>query len=495
MSSSNTPTTTTTDNNKRSRPDNTTTTTIPTNNPSPFSVEILIRARYLATVDINNTVLENAIVAINNVGTIVGIHTESNNNNGIPPYQAKRVFTYPSSIVIPGFINTHTHAAMALMRGFGDDMKLTDWLVTRIWPAEAKCISPEYVSDGTRLAIQEMLLTGTTTFQDMYFFPDSIEQVVQDTGIRAVIGQVVIAFPTPYTKSADDALSRAETKLKNNTMNQQPKNGNNRVRYAVTPHAPYSVQEKDLVRAFKLSQQYSVPFITHLHECFEEIRASVALDRSSGFCHMSEHKSRPLATMDHNGIVNHTCLFAHMTQLEDEEISLLAKRGANVAHCPSSNLKLASGFCPVAKLLEAGVNVSIGTDGAASNNSLDLLAEMKLAALLAKGVSLNPCVVPAQTALRMATINGAKALGLDSICGSLEVNKQADITVIELQEPIYDPLSTLVYASSRQSVKDVFVNGQLLVENGMLCNQEKFKVDILKWKTKIEQVKKELDEA
>ena len=473
--------------------------------PSPYAVATLIRARYLATANAKDEVIHKAIVAISDAGEIVGIHSEAE-AAPIPPYQARVVHHLgPESLLIPGFVNAHTHAPMTLMRGFGDDMRLTDWLVTRIWPAEAQCVSPAYVSDGARVAVHEMLLSGTTCFSDMYFFPKDVARVVEEAGLRAVLGEIVIHFPTPYTTGPQDCLSKAEAALKAHATDVADRSARRMapplVTPAVTPHAPYSVSEEHLVASVALARKYGVPLHTHLHECAEEIRASVELDRKSGFCHMCEHRVRPISNLERLGLLDGKTVLAHMTQLTKEEMELVSRRGSSVVHCPSSNLKLASGMCRVAALMAEGVNVCLGTDGAASNNSLDMLAEMKLAALLAKGVASDPTVVSATTALRMATINGAKALGLGDMTGSVEVGKRADLVAFELTAtgcgPVFDPVSSLVYAAaSRDAVSKVWVDGKLLVERGVVLRTPAgHGVDLDAWRERLRKVTAELAES
>ena len=460
---------------------------------------MLIRADYAALVDAKNTVVRKALIAIDEAGVVVGVHQSGDVD--IPPYRARTVVELGAdSLLIPGLINAHTHSAMTLMRGFGDDMKLMDWLVERIWPAETLCVSPEYVADGTKLAVDEMLRSGTTTFSDMYFFPADVERVAHEMGMRSVVGQVVIGFPTPFASGSDECLSRAEEALEKKAASVTDPAAlvaaQDLVTYSVAPHAPYSVSEAHMSACIDLARRYKVPFTTHLHECFEEIRASVELDRTSGFCHQCAHKCRPLANLARIDLLDSSCVFAHMTQLEADEIELIARKGCHVVHCPSSNMKLASGFCQVAKLLAAGVNVALGTDGAASNNSLDMLAEMKLAALLGKGVAGDPTAVSAHTALRMATINGARALGLDAIVGSIEVGKRADFVALDLSKygcsPVYDPVSTLVYSAHRDCVTHVWVNGKLLIERGQ-PTYGPLGVDVNRWRDRVAAVKKELD--
>jgi 5-methylthioadenosine/S-adenosylhomocysteine deaminase len=373
--------------------------------------------------------------------------------------------------------------------------------VTKIWPAEAKCVSREYVRDGTRLAFEEMLASGTTTCQDLYFLPDVIENVVKEVGIRCVVGLCVIEFPSAMAKDGDDYLRLMRERLDKYDI--ESDKDTRLVTLAVCPHAPYSVSEAHIIEAKALARQHGCVFHTHLHECEEEIIASVNLDKKSGFCHRCEVACRPLANLDRIGVLDSSCSFAHMTQMEEHEMDLIAAKGCHVVHCPASNLKLASGFCQVAKLMEKGVNVALGTDGAASNNSLDMVSELRLAALLGKGVAKSPVVVNAKQAVRMATINGAKALGLADRCGSIEVGKRADLLAVDLNNrkecrPVYDPISSFVYSASRHCVNSVWVDGQPKIINGVRVHSDfdesQMRECAERWQVRMEEVVKELEE-
>lgn len=499
---------------------------------SAYACETLIFAKYVATVNDDNVVLHDGMIAINDVGEIIGVHSLSGNMHVTdtsassststsktspltppPPYRARNIHRFPDGMIIPGLINAHTHAAMALMRGFGDDLHLTDWLVTKIWPAEARCVSKNYVRDGTIMAIEEMIAGGTTTFHDLYFFPNEIQLVAETLGIRAVVGQVIIEFPSAMAKDGDDYLRQMQENLQKQKERQEEQTARSTlaptlVTLSVTPHAPYSVSEQHMIECKALALTYGVPFHTHLHECEEEINASVALDKKNGFCHRCDFPGRPLEQLHRLGLLDETCSFAHMTQLTEEEIILLSEKKCSVVHCPSSNMKLASGFCPVARLQYHGVNVALGTDGAASNNSLDMIAEMKLAALLGKGVAKSAMAVSAKTALRMATINGAKALGLDKVCGSIEVGKRADVVVLDFCNqnscrPVFDPISTLVYASNRACVRNVWIDGKLKLDGGVRVvsdagdiktDEASLRSTAERWQIVMQAIVKELDE-
>ena len=378
----------------------------------------------------------------------------------IPSYQARQeieadqVIELPYHALIPGLINAHTHTPMTLFRGLADDLPLMTWLNDHIWPAEQKWISEQFIADGSALAMAEMLRGGTTCFNDMYFFPQVTGAVAEKTGIRAAIGLILIDFPSAWASDADAYLSRAievHDQFKSNDL----------VHPVFAPHAPYSVSDGPLARLHTLALELNLPVHMHVHETDDEIQHS-----------MAQYQQRPISRLDQMGLLNTDLIAVHMTQLQDEEIDRFARSGAHVVHCPESNLKLASGFCPVAKLMEAGINVALGTDGAASNNDLDMLGEVQTAALLAKAVSGNTRALPAFEALKMATLNGAMALGIGHLTGSLTTGKSADITAIDLSrpetQPVYDPVSQIVYAAGREQVTDVWVAGKRLLHDRQL---------------------------
>ncbi|MCU7931682.1 MAG: TRZ/ATZ family hydrolase [Candidatus Thiodiazotropha sp. (ex Codakia rugifera)] len=369
-------------------------------------------------------------------------------------YQTDQDIALPGQVLIPGLVNTHTHAAMALLRGLADDMPLMTWLNEHIWPAEAKWVNEEFIHDGSQLAIAEMLLSGTTCFNDMYFFPDITGRVANQAGIRAVLGLIVIDFPSAWASDGDDYLHKGlqvHDQFRTNPL----------IHTAFAPHAPYSVANPVLEQIRTFADELEIPIHMHVHETHDEIVQG-----------LQNHGSRPLARLDTLGLLSPSLAAVHMTHLEKQEIDLFAASGAHVVHCPESNQKLASGFCPVAELIGAGINVALGTDGAASNNDLDMLSEMRGAALLAKGVAGNASTLPAAKALSMATINGAAALGLQQETGSLEVGKSADMIAVDLNrintQPVYHPISQLVYAAGREQVTHVWVAGRLLVSEGRL---------------------------
>ncbi|MEJ2059543.1 MAG: TRZ/ATZ family hydrolase [Gammaproteobacteria bacterium] len=415
-------------------------------------VDTLLHARWVIPVEPAGTVFEHHSVAIHE-GLIVEIlDTETARDR----YQADIEHDFADHALIPGLINTHTHAAMSLMRGLADDLPLHDWLQRHIWPTEAAFVSESFVRDGVTLAIAEMLRGGTTCFNDMYFFPEVAARVATQLGMRASIGLIVIDFPTVWAKNADEYIAKGLE------VYDQHK-GESLLSFAFAPHAPYTVSDAPLQRINTLANEVggSIPIHMHVHETATEVEESEA-----------QNGQRPLERLNRLGLLSPLLLAVHMTQLTDAEIDAVAAAGAHVLHCPESNLKLASGFCPVARLMEAGVNVALGTDGAASNNDLDLFGEMRTAALLAKGVSGNAAALPADQVLRMATLNGARALGLDDRIGSLEPGKAADIVAVDLgaleTQPLYDPVSQIVYAAGRDQVTDVWVAGRHLLKSRAL---------------------------
>ncbi len=375
-------------------------------------------------------------------------------------------------VLMPGFINAHAHTPMSLFRGLADDLTLMDWLNHHIWPAEKALINEASVETGSRLAIAEMLRSGTTCFNDNYFFPDVTARVAMEEGIRARLGCVIMNVATEWAQDEQGYFSKAERSLKKSLET-------DRVSWAMCPHAPYTVNDSSLKKVREFSAHYQIPIHMHVHETAFEVSESIKL-----------HGKRPLQRIDDLGLLSERFIAIHMTQLTTDEIKRVADCGTHVVHCPKSNLKLASGFTAINELLDAKVNLAIGTDGAASNNQLNMLSELNTAALVAKAVSQNPQSFSAQQALEAATINGAKALGLESVTGSLEVGKAADIIAIDLSDmntqPIYHPMSHLVYAVDRSQVSDVWVAGRQLVKSGQLTQLdiEKLRGSVTEWANK-----------
>jgi 5-methylthioadenosine/S-adenosylhomocysteine deaminase len=388
-------------------------------------------------------------------------------------YQAAQHVALPGHALIPGLINLHTHAAMSLMRGVADDKPLMEWLQQHIWPVETRLVSHEFVHDGTLLACAEMLRSGVTCFNDMYFFPESAAQAALQAQMRAAIGMIAIEFPSPYASDAADYLSKGlamRDRLRDEAL----------LSFCIAPHAPFTVSDATFERVAVYVGELDVPVHIHLHETAEEVSGSLEM-----------HKMRPIRRLQKLGLVGPGLIAVHAVYLTEDEISLLTEHGCHVAHCPTSNLKLASGIAPIAQLSRAGVNIGLGTDGAASNNRLDLFSEMRLAALLAKGSSGDSATLPAHAVLQMATINAARALGLEQRIGSLTVGKHADITAVNLAapelSPCYDPLSHLVYAAGREHVSHVWVGGELLLEEGRLTRIDTVEImnKAAHWKEKI----------
>ncbi len=413
-------------------------------------VDTLLHARWVIPIEPPGQVLEHHSVAVTD-GRIAAV---------LPTAQARLQLSaahqveLPGHTLLPGLVNAHTHTAMTLFRGLADDLPLMTWLQQHIWPAEQRWVHEEFVADGSRLAVAEMLRGGTTCFNDMYFFPNVTARVAAQAGMRAVVGLIVIDFPSAWADNQDGYFARAievHDHYRNHPL----------VRTAFAPHAPYSVSDLPLTRVRKLADELELPVHMHVHETADEVQRGIA-----------DHGQRPLARLDALGLVSPALVAVHMTQLSGEEIERLAAAGAHVVHCPESNLKLASGFCPVQRLLDAGVNVALGTDGAASNNDLDLWGELRTAALLGKGVAGDARAVPAFQALQMATLNGARALGLADEIGSLLPGKAADLVAVDLghpeTSPVYHPVSQLVYALGRHQVTDVWVAGVPVLRRGEL---------------------------
>jgi 5-methylthioadenosine/S-adenosylhomocysteine deaminase len=380
---------------------------------------------------------------------------------GIYPY-AEAVETWPEAeitelpdhLLIPGLINAHTHSPMTLLRGYADDLDLHVWLKEHIWPAEQKFVGPEFVADGTRLAVAEMIRSGVTCFNDMYFFPETTIAVCLEAGMRASVGIPIIDMETAW---ASDINSYVEKGLKLHArMKSEPL-----ISFTLSPHAPYTVSDEILARIAVLSGENNFRVHMHVLETEWEIKQS-----------HQQHNLHPLSRLERAGLLDSRLLAVHMTQLSAEDIVKLANTGVHVVHCPQSNLKLASGICPLTALVKAGVNVALGTDGAASNNDLDLLAEGQTAALLAKGISGDPETVNAFDVIEMMTINGARALGIEDRVGSIEAGKQADLCALDMRTPETQPLhhviSQLVYAASTRQVTDVWVAGKQLLNGGEL---------------------------
>lgn len=416
---------------------------------SDHLLDLLLFPTWLVPVEPAGVVLKNHAIGVRD-GRIAVITPR----NQAGSYIAKETRELPGMLLAPGLINAHGHAAMTLFRGLADDLPLMSWLREHIWPAESRWVDEDFVRAGSELAIAEQLQGGITCFSDMYFYPEVVSQLVHQTGIRAQITIPVLDFPVPGARDANESLRKGVALF--DDIKHHP-----RLTVAFGPHAPYSVADEKLVSIRTLVAEMDIGIHMHVHETANEIEEA-----------LSKHGERPLARLARLQMLGPRFQAVHMTQVNDEDIALLVEHNCSVIHCPESNLKLASGFCPVERLWEAGINVAIGTDGAASNNDLDLLGETRTAALLAKAVAGSATALNAHRALRMATLNGAQAMGLEECTGSLELGKFADIVAFDLsrlaQQPVYDPVSQLIYASSRDCVRHVWVGGKQLLDNGRL---------------------------
>lgn len=434
-------------------------------------VDTLIHARWVIPVEPQGAVYDHYAVAITG-GRIVGVGPTTELRQR---YQPQESIHLPDHALIPGLINAHTHVPMSLFRGLADDLPLMEWLSKHIWPAESTWVGYEFVRDGSELAIAEMLRGGVTCFNDMYFFPDEIASVAAQTGMRATIGMILIDFPTVWAKNADEYLQKG-IELHDNYRNHPL------IRTAFAPHAPYTVSDGPLERVRVLADELDVPIHMHVHETSDEIQRAVA-----------EQGTRPLERLRAMGLLSPRLLAVHMTHLTEDEIETVAATGVNVLHCPESNLKLASGMCPVQSLIDEGANVALGTDGNASNNDLDMWGEMRTAALLAKGLTLDASALPASETLAMATINGARALGLEEEIGSIAIGKLADLTAVNLATleatPVYHPHSHLIYATGRHQVTDVWIAGKRMLRDRHLTTIDE--MDLIaranRWRDKVKQ--------
>lgn len=416
---------------------------------STLAIDTLIEARWIVPVDPPNKTLTDHTIAIQD-GKIIAILPTS---DALSRFSPRHHFVLNHHLVIPGLINAHTHAAMTLMRGIADDLPLLEWLRECIWPIERQWVGTDFVLAGTMLACAEMLKGGITCFNDMYFFPEKAVEASVQSGIRAAIGLISIEFPTAYATDANDYLAKGLA-LRDQYLDHPT------LSFCLAPHAPYTVSDNTLSNIFTFANQLDLPIHMHLHETCEEIASS-----------LDDFGIRPIERLQKLNLLGPNLIAVHMVHLTNEEINLLKLHNCNVIHCPSSNMKLASGIAPIVDLVDQSINVAIGTDGAASNNRLDMFEEMRLTALLGK-VSRGAQALPSHQILRMATLNGAIALGIEKQTGSLTVGKAADITAIDFSEltltPCFNPLSHLIYVASREHVSHVWVNGRLLLNKGEL---------------------------
>ncbi|WP_448477687.1 TRZ/ATZ family hydrolase [Pseudoxanthomonas mexicana] len=418
----------------------------------PEACDLLIEAGFVVPVVPHGVVLEHHAVAVTG-GRIVAVLPVPEARLRFAPHET---VSRPDAALIPGLVNAHTHNPMTLLRGVADDLPLKVWLQQHIWPIEAAVIGPDFVADGITLAIAEMLRGGTTCVNENYFFPDVQAATYKRHGFRARVGLPVIDFPTAWAASDDEYFDKADEvhdQWRDDAL----------IATAFAPHAPYTVNDANFERVRMLADQLDIPVHLHLHETAQEVEQS-----------LEKHGQRPIARLDRLGLVNERLIAIHMTQLTEAEIHLCAERGVSVVHCPESNLKLASGFCPACALERAGVNLAIGTDGCASNNDLDMFSETRTAALLAKAVAQDAAALDAFSALRAATLGGAKAIGFDDRVGSIEPGKEADLVCVDLSaletQPLHHVVSQLIYATGRQQVSDVWIAGRARLRQRMLVD-------------------------
>jgi 5-methylthioadenosine/S-adenosylhomocysteine deaminase len=421
------------------------------NSPSAIRtvVDLCIDARWIVPIEPAGALEHHTLVV--DRGCIVAVAPTTSAERD---YQPRERVNLPEHALLPGLVNAHTHAAMSLLRGIADDVPLKPWLEQHIWPREARFVSTEFVHDGTLVAAGEMLRSGITCCADQYFFPDAAARAYRQSGMRSLIGLPVLDFPTPYAVDADAYLR--EGLAARDAWKNEPK-----LAFALAPHAPYTVGDASWEKIVVYARQLDLPIQTHLQETREELEGSLASGAST-----------PLGRLDRLGVTGPNFIAVHAVHLADADVELLAAQSCQVVHCPTSNLKLASGIAPVARLRARGVNVALGTDGPASNNRLDILGEARLAALLAKVTTGDAAALPAAAALRMATLDGAAALGMDADIGSLKSGKQADAVAVALgafeHAPCYDPVSHLVHVIGRDQVSDVWIAGERLVRDGAL---------------------------
>ncbi len=416
--------------------------------------DLIVTAAWLLPVAPQNTALPQHGIAVTD-GRIVAVADASTLHETFVPADAVHLEQH---ILMPGLINAHGHAAMTLLRGAGEDQSLQDWLHQTIWPMEARLMNQEFVEIGTELAIAEMIQSGTTTFSDMYFFPEVVAGVALATGVRAQVAFPVIEFENIWSKNVSEGIHKGLA------LHDEYRH-KDRVSIAFGPHAPYTVSQENLTRVAMYANEVDAAVQIHVHENEQEINEA-----------MAQHKRRWLPVLAECGLLGPNVQTVHMTQLNDEDLRLVIDTQTPVVHCPTSNLKLASGYCPVGTLREVGVKVALGTDGAASNNALDMFSEMRLAALLAKHHEQDATAGNARDALRLATLGGAEVLGMAEQTGSLEVGKQADFISVDTRhlsmQPLHDPFAALVHGLAGNRVDNVYVAGQSLLKDGAFQLQD-----------------------
>ena len=434
----------------------------------PKNIDTLIYAKHILPVEPKNIILAKHAIAIDK-GEIIEVLPQDLADKS---YNAKQTIRLNDHALMPGFINCHTHSPMTLLRGIADDLPLMEWLEKHIWPREQKFINEEFIQDGTLLAIAEMLRSGTTCFNEHYFYPETIMRVAIQAGMRCRIGVVVMDVPTPWAQDAKQYLQKGLSFIKNHN--------HPLIDVSMAPHAPYTVNDNTFLEIKAIADEHNLPIHIHMHESKHEIDTS-----------LQQYQKRPLQRLYDLGLVSDKLQNVHMTQITDADIKILQQTKAHVITCPESNLKLASGFCPIYKLQQAGINIAIGTDGAASNNDLDILQEIRTASLLAKAVATDATAIPAPYAIKMATINGAKALHLDHKIGSLVPGKQADIIAINLNDiatlPTFNAMSQIIYSANQRQITDVWVAGNRLLDNGEFTtiSEDKIKGSAQKWQERL----------
>ncbi len=429
----------------------------------------ILSPKWLLTLESGHQALEGQSLAIND-GKIIAIDTHERIHQR---YEAQEFVNLPGHILMPGFVNAHTHLPMSLLRGLADDLPLMRWLEDYIWPKERKWVSREFVREGALLAIAELIRGGVTCFNEMYFYEKEVAAVAHEVGIRGRVAESILDFEMPWSKDGQACIERVIELIE--FVSKFPL-----IKASIAPHSPYATKRHHLEQVRDLSEKYRIPVHIHLQETFDEIEQFRTL-----------HHKRPTEYLSEIGLINPMLQAVHMTQANSRDIELFRKGGAHIIHCPESNMKLASGSCPVHECLKAGINVALGTDGSASNNDLDLFGEMRSAAFMAKLVDTNPEYLPASSVLHMATRGGAKALGLGSEIGSIEVGKAADVIAVDLDRfetlPVYHPVSQLVYAACREQVTDVWVNGKRLLKDRKLTtiDESQLRANVESWRKKI----------
>lgn len=458
--------------------------------PGPELVDLVIHARWIVTMAPfrEQEVLDrHALVVLKGI-----IHDILPSNEVQGKYVPTKIVDLGEEhVLMPGLVNAHTHLALNFLRGVADDLPLAEWLSEQIWPTEGRLVDTDFVRAGTRAAAAELIRGGVTCINEMYWFPNEVAEALDEVGLRGLIAMVVLEFPSRYAGNSDEYINKG-VEIRSKWLEKNKNVVNPRITFGFGPHAPYTVADRSFEKIRDLSNTFKCPIHIHLHETAGEVLASRTGGKEGSSKHLSDSLTSPLENLDRIGLIDEKLIAVHMTCLEDKDIALLSNKGANVVHCPSSNLKLASGFCPVAKLLKSGVNVALGTDSASSNNALNMWAEIKLAAILAKGVAGDATAVPAWQALQMATYNGAKALGLEKSIGSLEIGKQADMIAVKLGNviettPMFNVLSHLTYAVDRSAVTDVWVQGAPLLMDRYLTTIDEVQIlkEMKEWAQKV----------